>query len=117
MCYNLPNWRVIKILLSEFDYELPESLIAQTPIEPRNASRFMILNPATKEILHERFYDLKNFAAQSAFVQLILREVHNQIHLIKFLSPFQIFIIFLVTIYSQVYNKKNSPIIEEIQSL
>ena len=52
---------MIKILLSEFDYELPESLIAQTPIEPRNASRLMILNPSTKEILHERFYDLKNF--------------------------------------------------------
>ena len=61
MCYNLPNWRVIKILLNEFDYELPENLIAQTPIEPRNASRLMILNPSTKEILHERFYDLKKF--------------------------------------------------------
>ena len=52
---------MIKILLSEFDYELPESLIAQTPVEPRNASRLMILNPATKQILHERFYNLKNF--------------------------------------------------------
>ena len=52
---------MIKILLSDFDYELPESLIAQTPVEPRNASRLMILNPMTKKILHERFYNLKNF--------------------------------------------------------
>ena len=52
---------MIKILLNDFDYSLPEELIAQTPIEPRNASRLMILNPATKEILHERFYNLKNF--------------------------------------------------------
>ena len=52
---------MIKILLSEFDYELPESLIAQTPVEPRNASRLMILNPSTRRILHERFYNLKNF--------------------------------------------------------
>ena len=52
---------MIQILLNDFDYSLPEELIAQTPIEPRNASRLMILNPATKEILHERFYNLKNF--------------------------------------------------------
>ena len=49
------------ILLNEFDYDLPENLIAQTPIEPRNFSRLMILNPATKKILHEKFYNLKNF--------------------------------------------------------
>lgn len=52
---------MIKILLNEFDYNLPEKLIAQTPIEPRNFSRLMILNPSTKKILHERFYNLKNF--------------------------------------------------------
>lgn len=49
------------MLLTDFDYELPEELIAQTPIEPRNFSRLMILNPATQEILHEHFYDLKKF--------------------------------------------------------
>ena len=50
-----------KILLNDFDYFLPENLIAQTPIEPRNASRLMILNPNTNQILHEKFYNLKNF--------------------------------------------------------
>ena len=55
---------VIKILLNDFDYFLPENLIAQTPIEPRNTSRLMILNPNSKEILHEKFYNLKNFLTE-----------------------------------------------------
>ncbi len=49
------------MLLNDFDYELPEELIAQKPIEPRNASRLMVLNPATQEISHEHFYDLQKF--------------------------------------------------------
>ena len=49
------------MLLSEFDYELPEELIAQRPIEPRNASRLMVLNPARRTIEHEHFYDLQKF--------------------------------------------------------
>lgn len=49
------------MLLSDFDYELPEELIAQRPIEPRNFSRLMILNPARQTIEHEHFYDLQKF--------------------------------------------------------
>ena len=49
------------MLLNDFDYELPEELIAQKPIEPRNFSRLMVLNPATQKISHEHFYDLKKF--------------------------------------------------------
>jgi len=49
------------MLLSDFDYDLPEELIAQTPVEPRNASRLMVLDPKTEEISHHHFYDLKNF--------------------------------------------------------
>ena len=49
------------MLLTDFDYELPEELIAQTPIEPRNASRLMVLDPRTKGIGHYHFYDLGNF--------------------------------------------------------
>ena len=47
--------------LEDFNYELPEELIAQKPLEPRNSSRLMVLNPATQEILHEHFYDLQKF--------------------------------------------------------
>ena len=43
---------------SDFFYELPEELIAQTPIEPRNSSKLMILNKKTGEIQHRIFSDL-----------------------------------------------------------
>ena len=49
------------MLVSDFDYELPEELIAQTPIEPRNASRLMVLAPESKTVLHRRFEDLSEF--------------------------------------------------------
>jgi S-adenosylmethionine:tRNA ribosyltransferase-isomerase len=45
----------------EFDYELPPELIAQTPIEPRDGSRLMVVNRRTGEITHRRFYDLPEF--------------------------------------------------------
>lgn len=47
--------------LNDFDYELPEELIAQRPIEPRNFSRLMVLNPARQTIEHEHFYNLQKF--------------------------------------------------------
>ena len=47
--------------LSDFDYELPEERIAQTPVEPRNASRLMVLDPRRETIEHHHFYDLKSF--------------------------------------------------------
>jgi S-adenosylmethionine:tRNA ribosyltransferase-isomerase len=35
------------MLLSDFDYQLPEELIAQTPIEPRDHSRLLKLNASS----------------------------------------------------------------------
>ena len=49
------------MLLSDFDYDLPEERIAQTPIEPRNASRLMVLDPVKKTIQHDHFYNLKQY--------------------------------------------------------
>ena len=49
------------MLLSDFDYELPEELIAQRPIEPRNFSRLMVLDPSRRTIAHEHFFDLQKF--------------------------------------------------------
>ena len=43
---------------SDFDYELPPELIAQTPLERRDASRLMTLNEATGEVGHRHFYEL-----------------------------------------------------------
>lgn len=46
---------------SDFDFELPEELIAQTPIQQRDHSRLMHLDKQTGEISHEHFYDLPRF--------------------------------------------------------
>ena len=46
---------------SDFYYELPEELIAQTPVEPRSASRMMILDRRSGEIGHSHFYNLCSF--------------------------------------------------------
>ena len=46
--------------LSDFDYELPEELIAQTPISKRDTSRLMILDKKTGEITHKHFHDIIN---------------------------------------------------------
>ncbi len=44
--------------LSDFDYELPEELIAQTPISKRDTSRLMLLDKKTGEITHKHFHDI-----------------------------------------------------------
>lgn len=46
---------------SDFFYELPEELIAQTPVEPRNISRLMKIDRQTGEIIHSHFYNLCDF--------------------------------------------------------
>ncbi len=46
---------------SDFDYHLPESSIAQTPIEPRDASRLLVLHRSTGEIEHKIFRDIKSY--------------------------------------------------------
>lgn len=46
---------------SDFNYYLPEELIAQTPLEKRDASRLLHLDKETGEIEHKHFYDLPDF--------------------------------------------------------
>lgn len=46
---------------SDFYYDLPEKLIAQTPVEPRNHSRLMKINRESGEITHARFYNLCDY--------------------------------------------------------
>ncbi len=43
---------------SDFDYELPPELIAQTPAEPRGSSRLLVLKRADSSIEHRRFSEL-----------------------------------------------------------
>ena len=46
---------------SDFYYDLPQELIAQTPIEKRDTSRLMTLDRATGEVGHHHFYELPDF--------------------------------------------------------
>ncbi|MCI8304194.1 MAG: tRNA preQ1(34) S-adenosylmethionine ribosyltransferase-isomerase QueA [Lawsonibacter sp.] len=46
---------------SDFDFHLPEELIAQTPLERRDASRLLTLDKTTGSISHHRFCDLPSF--------------------------------------------------------
>ncbi len=46
---------------AELDYTLPETLIAQEPIEPRDESRLLVLNRTTNQIDHRRFREIGDF--------------------------------------------------------
>lgn len=46
---------------SDFYYDLPEELIAQTPLERRDASRLMVLDRQTGEVTHRHFYDIVEY--------------------------------------------------------
>ncbi|MGN1043366.1 MAG: tRNA preQ1(34) S-adenosylmethionine ribosyltransferase-isomerase QueA [Acutalibacteraceae bacterium] len=46
---------------SDFDYYLPEELIAQRPLEPRDSSRLMVLNKKSGEINHDHFFNLTKY--------------------------------------------------------
>lgn len=50
-----------KYLRSTYYYDLPENLIAQTPIEPRDHSRLLVYDRKTGEIFHEHFYDIVKY--------------------------------------------------------
>ena len=49
------------MLVTDFDYELPQELIAQHPMEPRDHSRLLVVDKKTGEIEHKHFYDLVNY--------------------------------------------------------
>lgn len=47
--------------LSEFDFDLPEKLIAQTPLKKRDHSRLLVLNRENQTIEHKHFYDIIDY--------------------------------------------------------
>src|SRR5882724_8091868 len=73
-CYHLPTvkvgWDCGQQLLkkctttkkiSDFDYDLPPELIAQTPIEPRDASRLLVVNRREQTFEHRHFRDIGEY--------------------------------------------------------
>ena len=49
------------MLVTDFDYELPQELIAQHPMEPRDHSRLLVVDKHTGELQHKHFYDLVDY--------------------------------------------------------
>lgn len=46
--------------VKDFDYDLPEELIAQDPLEDRSSSRLMVLDKKTGEVSHHVFKEIVN---------------------------------------------------------
>ena len=46
---------------SDFNYDLPEELIAQTPVEPRDHSRLLVYHRGSGQIEHKHFYDIIDY--------------------------------------------------------
>lgn len=46
---------------TDFYYDLPQELIAQTPVEPRDSSKLLVLNKKTGDLSHKHFYDVIDY--------------------------------------------------------
>jgi len=58
------------MLISEFNYELPEELIAQNPLEKRENSRMLTVNRSTGNLRDEHFYDFPQFLKKDDVIVL-----------------------------------------------
>ncbi|CAN5689708.1 hypothetical protein BH24ACI1_BH24ACI1_03770 [soil metagenome] len=58
------------MLISEFDYELPEELIAQNPLEKRENSRMLIVNRLSENLRDKHFYDFPQFLKKDDVIVL-----------------------------------------------
>jgi len=69
------------MLLSDFDYHLPEELIAQTPIEPRDHSKLLKLNASSWEIKEDKFYSiLEELSENDVLVLNKTRVINARLH-------------------------------------
>ena len=63
MHYTIMNYDSEETVLKthDFYYDLPEELIAQTPLQKRDASRLMTLDRVTGAVEHKHFYDIIDY--------------------------------------------------------
>lgn len=60
--YSVNAWKGTNFLkTSDFYYDLPQELIAQTPLERRDSSRLMVLHRETGKLEHRHFYDIVDY--------------------------------------------------------
>ena len=62
-CPNIPPYTEKRVAMktSDFDYELPQELIAQTPVEPRDSSRLLVYHRDTGAVEHKIFRDVIDY--------------------------------------------------------
>lgn len=58
------------LLVSDFDYELPQELIAQMPADKRENSRMLVLNREHQTIEHKHFYDIVDYLDENTLLVL-----------------------------------------------
>jgi len=58
------------MLTSDFDYHLPPEMIAQTPMEPRDHSRLLVLHHDTGKLEHRRFYEIVEYIREGDLLVL-----------------------------------------------
>ena len=71
---------------SDFDYFLPENLIAQSPLENRSSSKLLVLDKITGEIIHEKFFNIINYLnkgeedTKASIEILLLKEIEKDVY-------------------------------------
>ena len=63
------------MLLEEFNYDLPEELIAQVPAQRREMSKMLVLDRNEKTFTHKHFCDITDFLGENDF--LVLNNLWN----------------------------------------
>ena len=58
------------MLVSDFDYTLPEELIAQTPSDKRDECKMMVLDKTTQQIEHKHFFDIVDYLDKNCILIL-----------------------------------------------
>ena len=65
--------------VSDFNYDLPQELIAQTPMEPRDHSRLLVVDKETGKMEHRHFYDLPNYLRPDDYWCLTIPELFPRV--------------------------------------
>ena len=61
---------------SDFYYDLPENLIAQTPVEPRDSSRLLVYNEKSDLVEHKIFKDVKSYFKKGDLIVINTTKVY-----------------------------------------
>ena len=67
----------------DFDFDLPEELIAQTPLKERTSSRLLVMNRQTGELTDKHFYDIIDYLNPGDALVMIIAEYYQLAYMAK----------------------------------